>query len=223
MKTSNPVIHEVFPTPLLIFYIEPPYEMERYALLVEQIANTNPHPQSTRNCTQTYDNLDELPEFKPLVDLIFQEFGLILNTFEYIRTGHYVNGMWGNVAKNDHVHLTHPHPNNVFSGIIYLRVPEGSGDTVFADPRPGAMVIKPDSAVTKITNDKILVAADVGKVVVFPSWLHHGVLESNFKNSDDRRITLAFNIMLEGKISGQHTAKLTMKNTTQIAGLPPLK
>ena len=223
MKTSKQVIHEIFPTPLLVFFIEPTEELEKYATMVEQIANKNPHPQSTRHCTQTYDNLDEIAEFKPLCDTISDEMGLVLNTLEYQRSGHYINGMWGNVAKNDHVHLTHPHPNNMFSGILYLRVPEGSGDTVFVDPRPGSMVLKPDAAVHKLTTDQIRVTADVGKVVIFPSWLHHGVLESNFKNVDDRRITLAFNIMFEGKISGQHTAKLTMKNTTQIAGLPPLK
>lgn len=223
MQITNQKINEIFPTPLMTCTVEGDEELEYYAQLIEEIAKTDPHPQSTRFCKQTYDDLDQRPEFKPLVDLIYREFQSVFNTLELSRTGHYVNGLWGNVSYDGHTHMAHPHPNNYFSGILYLKTPPGSGSTIFLDPRPGAMVYRIDpSATNKINGDTITTDAVAGKMLLFPSWLYHSVTENSFSNPTDKRISIAFNIQFEGMISRQHTARWNLRSIKPIGNLPPL-
>ena len=223
MKTTNQKINEIFPTTLLTCDVEGPDDLSYYAQLIEQIAAETPHPQSTRFCRQTYDDLDSRPEFKPLVDLIHQEMHAVFNTLELSRTGQYVNGMWGNVSYNGHTHIAHPHPNNYYSGILYLKTPPGSGSTIFLDPRPGAMVYRIDPSCTnRVNGDTIMVDAVAGKMLLFPSWLYHAVTENNFNNTDDTRISIAFNIQFEGMISTKHTARWNLRSAGTLQGLPPL-
>jgi uncharacterized protein (TIGR02466 family) len=98
---------------------------------------------------------------------------------------------------NGDFHQLHTHPNCLLSGILYLQVPENSAPLVMYDPKPHrkfAMYSKLQN--TSITNpevswDKIFFKPEVGKFLMWESWLEHEVL---INKSVEGRITAVFNV-----------------------------
>jgi uncharacterized protein (TIGR02466 family) len=94
----------------------------------------------------------------------------------------------GKLASNS----VHNHPNSILSGVYYLQAPENSGVISFADPRPAAqMLVPPMTEYSLWTLPKISYKPQAGTMLLFPSWLLHGV-EMNM--SAELRISLSFNI-----------------------------
>lgn len=105
---------------------------------------------------------------------------------------------WAIVNGKFALNSTHNHPNSILSGVYYLQVPEQSGSIFFADPRPGSqMLIPPVEEFNLWTFPKISYKPHVGMMLLFPSWLLHGV-EMNMSN--EMRISLSFNIGMAPKI-----------------------
>ena len=94
----------------------------------------------------------------------------------------------GKLASNS----VHNHPNSILSGVYYLQTPEHCGVISFCDPRPSAQVLVPPIVeFSPWTLPKISYKPQVGTMLIFPSWLLHGV-EMNL--SEELRISLSFNI-----------------------------
>jgi uncharacterized protein (TIGR02466 family) len=86
----------------------------------------------------------------------------------------------------------HNHPNSILSGVYYLQVPANCGGIYFSDPRPASqMLIPPVAEFNLWTFPKVSYKPHAGTMLIFPSWLLHGV-EMNM--SEELRISLSFNI-----------------------------
>jgi uncharacterized protein (TIGR02466 family) len=86
----------------------------------------------------------------------------------------------------------HNHPNSILSGVYYLQAPENCGGIYFSDPRPASqMLIPPVTEFNLWTFPKVSYKPHTGTMLLFPSWLLHGV-EMNM--SEELRISLSFNI-----------------------------
>ena len=108
-----------------------------------------------------------------------------------------ITDMWSNVLKPGETHRPHTHSNNMLSGVYYVDAIETSG-IIFTDPRPQAGVIQPHVTKQVIDNaNKIKYDSATNRMILFPSWLQHYV-PINEKKSN--RISIAFNIMLKGKV-----------------------
>jgi uncharacterized protein (TIGR02466 family) len=94
----------------------------------------------------------------------------------------------GKLASNS----VHNHPNSILSGVYYLKAPEKCGGIYFSDPRPASqMLIPPVTEFNLWTFPKVSYKPHEGMMLLFPSWLLHGV-EMNM--SEENRISLSFNI-----------------------------
>ena len=83
---------------------------------------------------------------------------------------------WFNIAKIGELTGVHAHAQfSSISGVVYLKSNLLSGDLYFK----------------KEAEDDLLIIPEVGKMVLFPSHLKHGVHPNQ---SDDERISLAFNL-----------------------------
>ncbi len=99
---------------------------------------------------------------------------------------------WANVNGKFSSNFMHHHANSILSGAYYLKVPENSGAIYFADPRPAAlMLVPPVEEFNPLTYSKVIYKPRIGSMLLFPSWLMHGV-ETNM--SEESRISIAFNI-----------------------------
>jgi uncharacterized protein (TIGR02466 family) len=91
----------------------------------------------------------------------------------------------------------HCHPNAFLSGVYYINAAENCGDIFFQDPRHAALMgACPVTEHTPWTVRQISHRPTPGGMLIFPSWLYHGV-EPNL--SEAPRASLSFNFRLNWK------------------------
>jgi uncharacterized protein (TIGR02466 family) len=101
---------------------------------------------------------------------------------------------WVNMHDRGGFNFLHMHEGTLLSGSFYLKVPPGSGQFVFRDPRPGVIHGAVKGAVPNGHSD-VHLTPSTGLLVLFPCWMEHYVEPHD---SDEPRITIAFNA-----VSGQ--------------------
>lgn len=96
---------------------------------------------------------------------------------------------WINLHDRGGFNFLHMHEGSLLSGSFYLKVPAGSGELAFRDPRPGVLhgVIKGSVA---NGHADIHLKPSTGLLVLFPCWMEHYVEPHE---SDEPRICIAFN------------------------------
>jgi uncharacterized protein (TIGR02466 family) len=100
---------------------------------------------------------------------------------------------WINMHDRGGFNFLHMHEGSLLSGSFYLRVPPGSGQFVFRDPRPGVILGSVKGGIPNGHADIHLTPSD-GLLVLFPCWMEHYVEPHD---SDEPRITIAFNAVDE--------------------------
>jgi uncharacterized protein (TIGR02466 family) len=88
----------------------------------------------------------------------------------------------------EHIH------EETFSGVFYLKAPEGSGKLVLRNPGINRLWNGCNLTNTKnqFTGDMIKIEPEEGSLIIFPSYLPHSV-EPN--KHDEERISISFNIL----------------------------
>lgn len=110
-----------------------------------------------------------------------------------------------NIDNNYVINSAHSHPGWFFSGVYYVKADNGSGNINFISPNSNtANSILPEmlESPNSFTSSSCAHAPQVGKLLIFPSWLIHFV-SSSLENSE--RISIAFNtrlIMPKGSMEG---------------------
>lgn len=144
------------------------YTINIPANVAELVLTTRSHSEGVR-CSnkggiQSYFYHEHLDWMKPIVDQVKELFP------EYnIYDG------WFNVTGPGNLNRWHRHTVDQYSAVVYIQVPENSGDIEFQEGR-----------------EFLKVQPVVGKVVGFSSNLMHRVLENQ---SNDFRISAAFNFI----------------------------
>lgn len=113
---------------------------------------------------------------------------------------------WANRNPAGAFNHAHVHPRALLSAVLYLQVPEESGEIVFLDPRPqsqyGGTYVRwdpasQDEAGREIARDcfqpKWRFTPKPGELFLFPGWLHHYV---DVNESSESRLSVAFNILV---------------------------
>jgi uncharacterized protein (TIGR02466 family) len=126
-----------------------------------------------------------------------------------------MNCMWANIQKTGGTHQQHAHPNCMFSGVLYLEVPDGKdelpGDFYFRDPNVSAYHIKYDYTSQDIEPmEYCVMRPKKGRIIIFPYWLEHGTYASKF-SIEKERISVSFNIKLKTQMSGFNTIRAEYK------------
>lgn len=137
--------------------------------------------------TDRYDMMTTDPVFQPLRNLIIhiieKELNFKAKKFEF-------DSMWCNVNYKNDYNMIHSHGHFDFSGAYYVKTPKNCGQIVFRDPRPAA--VTSDFITTQFNNGEVFrIEPEVGKLLIFPSYLDHMVLPSKTK---DDRVSISWNI-----------------------------
>jgi uncharacterized protein (TIGR02466 family) len=148
----------------------------------------------------TDDNLHKMPEMKEIVEIILRESGKILDAYAIKRDSHYITDMWANITHPNHRQHMHVHPNCLLSGLVYIKTPLSCGPTMFASPRKFTKQLEPAyTARNELNSDFIIIPAEKGRMLIWPSHMPHAV-ESGTAIETEDRITMPFNIMIRGSI-----------------------
>ena len=97
---------------------------------------------------------------------------------------------WVNSHDAGGFNVKHMHTHAMLSGSFYLKVPEGSGDIVFSDPRPGS-VHAPIRCSSSFGSMDMRIQSKAGQLILFPNYLEHFVLENK---SDSQRVSISMNV-----------------------------
>jgi uncharacterized protein (TIGR02466 family) len=101
------------------------------------------------------------------------------------------NDAWVNVSDPGAFQEYHLHPNNHFSAVYYVRVPEGSGDLLLRSAETQTdMFPLPIGSETIYTNKTFRVTPRDGMLVIFRSNVLHMVTKNL---SDEPRVSVAMN------------------------------
>lgn len=146
---------------------------------------------------QTDATLHKLPAFAELVTLIRSAArgALSMLTIDPVHAFD-ITACWANIYPQGARNSQHMHPNNFLSGTYYVKVPKGSADINFHDPRPAATLLMPpfDIKRTQHMGNVRVVPSAAGRLVLFPAWLEHSVPANA---QEDERISVSFNIMFD--------------------------
>lgn len=100
-----------------------------------------------------------------------------------------ISSAWIIINRNEAYNAKHYHPQSALSGVIYISADSGSGDIAFirGDLKEHYPIHTFDS---NLFDNEVTYRPEVGKLLVFPSWLYHYV---NRNQSPETRISIAFN------------------------------
>ncbi|MBC7971247.1 MAG: 2OG-Fe(II) oxygenase family protein [Verrucomicrobia bacterium] len=189
--TTN--FHHLFPTALFAF------NLQDYATLNQQLLETiyqlkqlDPGYEASNvlgwHSKSNLFTLAEINPFQALTDAAILE---VAQAVGYGDVQIKAANCWANVNPKYASNKIHDHANCLFSGVYYVKTPKESGNLMFYDPRSARTFYKPIvSNFTTYTADAVAHAAEEGLMLIFPSWLKHGV-EPNL--SDDDRVSISFN------------------------------
>lgn len=110
------------------------------------------------------------------------------NIGSYVPINNYkITSSWlTQTQKGQHAHL-HAHGENDIAGVYYHTTNEDDGSIFFESP---VEVLK-SSFCFRHLHKRLRFKPEVGKIMLFPAWLLHGVSENT---SDHERISVSFNI-----------------------------
>ncbi len=189
----NASCNHLFPTALFSFQVKNSAELNQQLLqIVYQLKQQDPgHTASNILGWHSRINLFDLPElafFKQLIDAAIAEVAQAVGYSEVKITP---ANCWANINPKYASNKIHDHANCLLSGVYYVKTPPNSGNLTFYDPREAKTFYKPKvSAFTAYTGDAVGYAVEAGTLLIFPSWLKHGV-DPNL--SDDDRVSISFN------------------------------
>lgn len=186
-----------FPTPVWHFNIDN-YQKLNISLLAEirdeQHRDLKGEKWSNILGWHSVNNLHERERFHDLTKIIidnvfevatFLQWDLQKFSFNITTCWAIVNGKF---ASNS----LHNHPNSILSGVYYIKTQENCGGIYFSDPRPASQMLVPPVVEFNLwTFPKVSYKANEGTMLLFPSWLLHGV-DMNLESEE--RIAISFNI-----------------------------
>jgi uncharacterized protein (TIGR02466 family) len=150
----------------------------------------------------SYASLDDLtlraPEFAALEKQVDRHVAVFARDaeFDLRRRKLKLDSIWINAMGRGAVHAPHIHPHAVISGTFYVNTPEGAGAIRFEDPRLGLMMAAPPKKPNARRENRtfVTVAPKAGTLLLWESWLRHGVERNNAKSP---RLSVSFNYRLD--------------------------
>lgn len=202
----------LFPTPLFTGKLPDITLCDRVGKSVRALrasGNGVSSPKGASLAYMTTDDLHHRPEMKELVDIIMAETGKVFDAIAVRRDSHYITSMWANITHPNHRQDIHVHPNCLLSGLVYIKTPVNCGGTLFASSRKFTKNLEPQYfQKNDLNSDFIVVPAEKGRMLMWPSHVPHSVEQGTADESEDR-ITVPFNVMIRGAIE-LFTARLNL-------------
>lgn len=137
------------------------------------------------------ENIHSYEIFHPLFEYICQMVTRACYDLNFVESDIAITSSWLTVNSNKDHHIKEHVHKDVFSGVFYLKCPEGSGRLNIKNESINRMWMGNDliSDKNEFTASNILIEPVDGNILLFPSYLPHSV-ENN--DSDCERISISF-------------------------------
>ena len=190
-------IYQLFPEPVCTCSLERKLTKEELKIINEYKKETH------KNDGNITSNNNYVLENKTLKNLKEDLQKRVINYFDkVICTSNssipHITQSWINYTETNEFHHRHFHSNSCVSGVFYIDAKKEVDQIKFY--RPGEIQKTIDLSVSRhnpFNSTNWGCAVQTGDVVIFPSFLHHGVEK---KKGPHTRISLSFNVFFKGKI-----------------------
>jgi len=112
----------------------------------------------------------------------------------------YITNSWINISTPGNSHHKHSHVNSFISGVYYIKANETDSITFYHNRYDQIKVTPKDYNI--FNSDSWSIPITTGDLVLFPSYLDHGVLPCK----NNQRISLAFNTFIKGNIGNESSS-----------------
>jgi len=103
-----------------------------------------------------------------------------------------LNNGWININKKGSSNMQHIHPRSIMSAVFYIKCDNNSGDLFIEDDNKQRYIYEMlTNSDNVLTYNTIVYKPKKGRLLIFPSWVTHGV---GLNKSKQDRISVAFNI-----------------------------
>ena len=194
---KEPIIHNIFPTPVYLTKIDREYTKEELNFVKEQ----KKHCKKNAGNIYTKDSyILNRKEFKNIKKFLIKHCKNYLNTVICPKNNLelYITQSWLNYTEADQYHHKHEHPNSIVSGVLYFDSDIEKDKILFS--KPDYQQIKPKIDNTKFNlwnSETWFFPVETGRLIMFPSSTIHQV---EIKKGKNTRISLAFNTFYKGTI-----------------------
>lgn len=197
----KPVIHGIFPTPLIFTNIEREFTKEELEFFDEQSKTTfknEGNVTSLDNYLMRHDPMTTIKqEITSALQLYLDE---VVKPKDDVKP--YITQSWLNYTDENQYHHKHAHPNSFLSGVMYVNAdPEKDKITFFNDSMYKQIKLFPKEW-NLYNAESWYFTVKPGDIVVFPSSLIHMVEQ---KAGNNIRTSLAFNSFLRGAIGDKQS------------------
>lgn len=169
---------------------------------------------STDGSLTTEKNILSRGDFRQIKNLIDDHVRhYVFDILQIRKLNLFISNSWINKHKPGDGARDHIHTNSIFSGVLYLNVPEGDAGNIsfhlpFIVPTYTTSTLDPETKENNLFNSRVWnITPKTGDILIFPSHLMHGVATNTTK---ENRYSLAFNYFVKGEISNQKTSELTL-------------
>jgi uncharacterized protein (TIGR02466 family) len=196
---NSPEINGLFPVPVVRYnYIEELNDLEidciNKELDIDISATNNYNNQNSHGSANNYvldkPELQNIKEF--CTDAIHHFAYAVLDITS--KTKFYITQSWLNAATFGGGSKNHTHPNSIFSGVFYIKSSD-EDKIMFTNPCPQMSSTFQHADFNPFNSMSWWVPATQGSLLLFPSYLPHGVPEIFSEN----RVSLAFNTFWHGE------------------------
>ena len=197
----KPVIHGIFPTPLIFTNIEREFTKEELEFFDEQSKTTfknEGNVTSLDNYLMRHDPMTTIKqEITSALQLYLDE---VIKPKDDVKP--YITQSWLNYTDENQYHHKHAHPNSFLSGVMYVNAdPEKDKITFFNDSMYKQIKLFPKEW-NLYNAESWFFTVKPGDIVIFPSSLIHMVEQ---KAGNNIRTSLAFNSFLRGAIGDKQS------------------
>lgn len=149
----------------------------------------------------SHNDLHKCAEYADLVSYIDSATGRMCDTMGYDPSRSLKIGtMWSIINPPGAANRSHVHPGCLWSGVYYIQAPEDCGRIEFVEPRTMHLMnqprFKPNAKRQREYWTKVRFTPTAGRMIIFPSWLYHGVDPNMSTEEGDaaNRIIVSFNL-----------------------------
>ncbi len=184
-----------FPTPIyfsIIKNLDPvQQEVSNYvSTLIDNTKLANPWGDTVQT-TFKYGNYEHILTNTPLLlEEITNHCKEFLARLNYSHLNIRVRESWCNLGGENSFQHYHLHGDSDISGVYYHQTSGNDGDIVFRNPS----LVNRFHKLTYNIDNSVNYKPEVGKIILFPSFLEHAVYSNHTTN---RRISVSFNIALD--------------------------
>ncbi len=187
--------HTLFPTALVVFDLQEKNTLNPELLdLIYRLQAADPGHTSLKSNVlgwHSRGNLFDLVEMQAFKAVVDAAIATVATQIGYADIAIRAANCWANINPKYASNKIHDHANCLFSGVYYVKTPPDCGSLMFYDPREAKTFYKPHvDQFTAYTADAVAHTATEGLLLIFPSWLKHGV-EPNLGEGD--RVSISFN------------------------------